>query len=70
MAIFQDNSDKSKLITRDMLEDNQYTLIFNRDQKFHAEGRVFIDDGTTISSLNNGDYLYYNFVHNDKSIIK
>lgn len=53
-----------------MLEDQNINLVMNRDQMMHAEGRVFLDDGETVSSLENEEYLYYDFKHNQRSIIK
>lgn len=70
IAIWQNNSDQSKTLTKEMLEDQNINLVMNRDKNMHSEGRVFLDDGETISSLENGDYLYYDFQHNQRSILK
>lgn len=70
IAIFQDNADHSKLLTDDMLKTKVVSLILNRDEYQHAQGRLFLDDGITISSIKTGKYLYYEFQHNAKSLIK
>jgi hypothetical protein len=53
-----------------MLKVQDITLIMNRDTNMHAYGRVFLDDGETLSSIQNGVYLYYELQHNAKSLIK
>jgi hypothetical protein len=53
-----------------MLADQNIYLVINRETDFHADGRVFLDDGETISSLENGEYLNYDIQHNQRSVIK
>jgi hypothetical protein len=70
IALYQDNTQQDKMLTDDMLKVQSISLIVNRDANKHADGRVFLDDGLTLSSIQNGSYLYYSFQHNDKSLIK
>jgi len=70
IAVFQDNADQSKKLTDDMLNEKAISLILNRDSQAHADGRIFLDDGVSQSSLDNKEYLYYEFHHNQKSLIK
>jgi len=51
IVMYQDNTDHSKLLTKDLLETRKVSLIMNRDETKHAEGYVFLDDGATLSSL-------------------
>lgn len=53
-----------------MLAKLEITLVVNRDEDKHAEGKLFLDDGETISQLKDKTYEFYNFVHNQKSFMK
>jgi len=56
-------------LTTDVL-DKSVTLVANRDYKGVAEGKLFLDDGYSLSTLENGEYEYYNFLISANSIKK
>jgi len=45
-------------------------LVVNRDADKHASGKLFLDEGLTVSELTNKEYIYYNFLLNGKSLVK
>jgi alpha-glucosidase len=51
IAIYQDNTKQDKMLTDDMLKVQSVSLIVNRDTNKHADGRVFLDDGISLSSI-------------------
>lgn len=55
---FQDNSKKSYMTTKDILAVD-ISLIISRDNNGHSEGKVFLDQGESISELTNKQYEYY-----------
>lgn len=52
---FQNNTKRNSKTTKEM-QAKGITLFANRDNMNHAWGKVFIDDGETLSSLNNYKY--------------
>ena len=45
-------------------------MVVNRDHNGVAEGKAFFDDGYSLTSLENGQYEYYNFIVSANSIKK
>jgi hypothetical protein len=66
---FQNNSDQKSFTTQDILS-KPVSMIANRDRFGHAQGRLFLDDGFTLSQLKNNEYEHYEFQLSANSIKK
>jgi len=47
--------------TDDVLASAETNLVFNRDSDGHAGGKLFIDQGISLSEINDKTYEYYQF---------
>lgn len=69
MIPFQPNTGDLKT-TADVLSKAQTHLLVNRDEQGHAEGRIFIDKGISLSEINDKTYEYYEFHLSGNSLKK
>jgi len=67
---FQDNRDQRFNGTEDLLTRAPLALIANRDEHGHAQGKLFLDRGYSVSELEYGDYEYYEFQLSANSLKK
>ena len=63
---FQNNSDASINNTAQLIN-APITLVVNPDDNGFAKGTLFLDQGESLSELDNG-YEYYNFHYSQKSL--
>lgn len=69
MIPFQPNTGNFKT-TADVLANAETHLLINRDAQGHSEGRLFIDQGISMSELNDRTYEYYEFHLSGNSLKK
>jgi len=50
------------------LINSSISLLVNLDQNGYAKGSLFLDQGESVSELENWNYEYYNFVVSQKAI--
>lgn len=69
---FQDNSDHSKMLTGQLLNsvNNTMQIVANRDHAGHSDGKVFLDNGESLSELDDATYEFYEFNLNGKTLSK
>ena len=56
--------------TDDVLANADTNLVINRNSQGHAEGRLFIDGGISVSEINDGTYEHYEFHLSGNSLKK
>lgn len=62
MTLKQDNSNQTFKRASDIFENGTVSLLINADENGFAKGRIYLDDGITLSSLAEKKYEYYEFV--------
>jgi hypothetical protein len=67
IATFQNNSDMSVNNTS-QLNSKPISLLVNRDENNYATGSLFLDQGETLSELDNKNYEYYTLTYSANSI--
>ena len=58
------------MTTNDVRKWGKYDLVVNRDNNGQAEGRLFVDEDDTLSSMDRGNFQYYEFHLSAKSLKK
>ena len=62
MVIHQpQNTTQTYLTTDDVIANAETNLVFNRDGDGHAGGKLFVDQGISLSEINDKTYEYYSF---------
>lgn len=64
---FQNNSDGS-IMNIHQLVNAPITILVNPDDNDYAEGSLFLDQGESLSELNNRNFEYYNFLFSQKAL--
>ena len=64
---FQNNSDTSINNTQQLIN-APITLLINADKNGFAKGSLFLDQGESLSELNDYNYEYYNFHFSKKTL--
>jgi len=58
------------MTTSDVFTNHNISLLVNRDSNNHAEGKIFLDHGESVSELVNKLYEHFEIIVNQKSIKK
>ena len=64
---FQNNSDTSINNTQQLIN-AAISLFINPDENGYAKGSLFLDQGESLSELNDYNYEYYNFHYSKKAL--